>query len=80
VKSTRSNEKGRPRNSISIADSYAELIDDPARNRFAQDPLHFHRRKGRLIEGLLKPGWCDFMDAEAAHGKSSPLDKTTPPD
>src|SRR5271154_6453039 len=32
---------------------YAELLDDPARNRFAQDPLHFHRRKWLLIKGLL---------------------------
>ena len=35
------------------ADSYAELLDDPIRNRFAQDPLHFHRRKWLLIERLL---------------------------
>jgi|HubBroStandDraft_6_1064221.scaffolds.fasta_scaffold87473_3 SAM-dependent methyltransferase len=35
------------------APSYAELLDDPARNRFARDPLHFHRRKWLLIEGLL---------------------------
>ena len=36
------------------ASSYAELLDDPARNRFARDPLHFHRRKWILIERLLK--------------------------
>ena len=35
------------------APSYAELLDDPARNRFAQDPLHFHRRKWLLIQRLL---------------------------
>ena len=35
------------------APSYAELLDDPARNRFAQDPLHFHRRKWLLIKRLL---------------------------
>ena len=36
------------------APSYAELLDDPVRNRFALDPLHFHRRKWLLIERLLK--------------------------
>src|SRR5215475_11561494 len=35
------------------ADSYAELLNDPARNRFARDPLHFHRRKWLLIKRLL---------------------------
>ena len=35
------------------ASSYAELLDDPARNRFAKDPLHFHRRKWLLIQKLL---------------------------
>jgi SAM-dependent methyltransferase len=33
---------------------YTELIDDPIRNRFAHDPLHFHRRKWYLIDRLLK--------------------------
>ena len=36
------------------AKSYAELLDDPIRNRFARDPLHFHRRKWFLIQRLLK--------------------------
>jgi len=36
------------------APSYAELLEDPVRNRFARDPLHFHRRKWALIEALLK--------------------------
>lgn len=36
------------------ASSYAELLEDPVRNRFARDPLHFHRRKWALIERLLK--------------------------
>ena len=36
------------------APSYAELLDDPIRNRFAQDPLHFYRRKWLLLEELLK--------------------------
>lgn len=34
--------------------SYAELLEDPLRNRFAKDPLHFHRRKWIVIEKLLK--------------------------
>ena len=34
--------------------SYTELLDDPVRNRFARDPLHFHRRKWILIEQLLE--------------------------
>ena len=34
--------------------SYAELLDDPARNRFARDPLYFHQRKWALIENFLK--------------------------
>ena len=36
------------------AHSYTELLDDPIRNRFAQDPLHFHLRKWILIERLLR--------------------------
>jgi SAM-dependent methyltransferase len=35
------------------APSYTELLDDPIRNQFAQDPLHFHRRKLLLIERVL---------------------------
>jgi SAM-dependent methyltransferase len=36
------------------APSYAELLDDPIRNRFARDPLHFHRRKWLQIQFLLR--------------------------
>jgi SAM-dependent methyltransferase len=36
-----------------FADIYSELLDDPARRRFAQDPLHFHRRKLVVIERVL---------------------------
>jgi len=36
------------------APSYAELLDDPLRNRFARDPLHFHWRKWILIKSILK--------------------------
>lgn len=46
-------EKVRPEFDL-YAPTYAELLDDPIRNRFAQDPLHFHRRKWFLIKGLLK--------------------------
>lgn len=35
------------------APSYAELLDDPLRNQFARDPLHFHKRKWLLIQELL---------------------------
>jgi SAM-dependent methyltransferase len=44
------------------APSYAKLLDDPLRNRFASDPLHFHRRKWILIERLL--GRADATPAE----------------
>jgi SAM-dependent methyltransferase len=36
------------------ASSYAELLEDPMRNRFSRDPLHFHRRKALQIERLLR--------------------------
>jgi SAM-dependent methyltransferase len=36
------------------ADSYAALIDDPLRDRFARDPLHFHRRKWLVLQRLLQ--------------------------
>jgi ubiquinone/menaquinone biosynthesis C-methylase UbiE len=35
------------------AASYEELLDDPLRNRFARDPIHFHRRKWLLIDRIL---------------------------
>lgn len=37
-----------------FAPAYTELLEDPLRNRFARDPLHFHRRKWLLIEAILK--------------------------
>ena len=42
------------------APTYAELLDDPMRNKFAQDPLHFHRRKWFLIEKLLRRTGIDI--------------------
>jgi SAM-dependent methyltransferase len=46
--------EGTPPEFDQYAPSYTELLDDPARNRFARDPLHFHRRKWILIERLLE--------------------------
>ena len=37
-----------------FASAYDELLDDPLRNRFSLDPLHFHRRKWHLIRRLLE--------------------------
>jgi SAM-dependent methyltransferase len=36
------------------APAYADLIDDPMRNRFTQDPFHFHRRKWLQLQRLLQ--------------------------
>lgn len=36
------------------AGSYATLLQDPIRNRFAKDPLHFHRRKWLLIQRIFQ--------------------------
>jgi SAM-dependent methyltransferase len=36
-----------------FAQSYADLLDDPIRERFATDPLHFHRRKWLVLQRLL---------------------------
>jgi SAM-dependent methyltransferase len=35
------------------AGSYSDLLDDPIRNQFAQDTLHFHKRKWDVLERLL---------------------------
>jgi SAM-dependent methyltransferase len=35
------------------ASSYADLLEDPLRNHFSRDPLHFHRRKWLLLQRLL---------------------------
>jgi SAM-dependent methyltransferase len=56
------------------AHSYAELLDDPIRNRFAHDPLHFHRRKWLLIEKLLKragvaPATLRWLDVGCGQGE-----------
>lgn len=36
------------------APAYADLLEDPMRNHFAQDSLHFHRRKWLLLQQLLR--------------------------
>lgn len=36
------------------ASTYTDLLDDPLRNNFARDPLHFHRRKWILLQRLLR--------------------------
>jgi SAM-dependent methyltransferase len=41
------------------APAYTDLLDDPVRNHFARDPLHFHRRKWILIERLLRGAGVD---------------------
>jgi SAM-dependent methyltransferase len=42
------------------ASSYAELLEDPVRSRFAHDPLHFHRRKWLLLQSILKRTGVDM--------------------
>lgn len=41
------------------ASSYDDLLADPARDHFAQDPLHFHKRKWILMQRLLKRAGAD---------------------
>jgi SAM-dependent methyltransferase len=41
------------------ARSYDGLLEDPIRNSFAQDPLHFHRRKWIVLERLLRRAGVD---------------------
>lgn len=56
------------------ASSYAELLADPLRSRFARDPLHFYRRKWLLIDRLLKragvtPGTARWLDVGCGRGE-----------
>jgi SAM-dependent methyltransferase len=60
VKTIETNNDGSPEFD-QYAPSYTDLLDDPARKRFAQDPLHFHRRKWILIERLLKGAGADVQ-------------------
>ena len=57
-----------------FASEYVDLLDDPLRNRFAKDPLHFHRRKWLLIEQLLKrigrkPETLRWLDVGCGQGE-----------
>lgn len=38
------------------ASSYDELLEDPLRQQFSRDPLHFHRRKWNLLRRVLERG------------------------
>jgi SAM-dependent methyltransferase len=56
------------------APTYATLLEDPLRDRFAQDPIHFHRRKWHLIERLLRnagvvPGAQRWLDVGCGQGE-----------
>ncbi len=56
------------------ASSYDKLLDDPLRNRFASDPLHFHRRKWFVIERLLRragvtPQTLRWLDVGCGRGE-----------
>lgn len=56
-----------------FAQAYAELLDDPIRNQFTRDPLHFHRRKWFLIERLLMragliPSQMRWLDVGCGQG------------
>jgi SAM-dependent methyltransferase len=56
------------------APAYSELLDDPARNRFARDPLHFHWRKWILIERFLRergltPQSLNWLDVGCGRGE-----------
>ena len=41
------------------APAYTDLLDDPVRKQFAQDPLHFHRRKWLLLQDMLGSAGVD---------------------
>jgi SAM-dependent methyltransferase len=56
------------------ASSYTELLDDPLRNQFARDPIHFHRRKWILIQRLLRsagvtPAKLRWLDVGCGRGE-----------
>jgi len=56
------------------ASSYDALLDDPARNRFARDPLHFHRRKWEVLRSLLEregmiPKTLRWLDVGCGRGE-----------
>jgi len=57
-----------------FAATYGELLDDPLRNRFAKDHLHFHRRKWLVMQALLRrsgidPGTKGWLDVGCGRGE-----------
>ena len=55
------------------AASYDQLLADPLRTSFSEDPLHFHRRKWHLIKGILRrqgvdPGQQRWLDVGCGQG------------
>jgi SAM-dependent methyltransferase len=57
-----------------FAPAYSELLDDPIRNRFSTDPLHFHRRKWLLLQSLLRragvaPQTLRWLDVGCGQGE-----------
>ncbi len=56
------------------APSYSELLDDPVRNRFTQDPRHFYWRKWIVIERYLRkhgtpPERLTWLDVGCGRGE-----------
>jgi len=56
------------------AETYDQLLDDPARRRFATDPLHFHRRKWPILRKLLDhmnraPSELRWLDVGCGRGE-----------
>ena len=56
------------------APAYAQLLDDPIRNRFTRGPLHFHLRKWLLMQSLLRRAGVDpkaqrWLDVGCGHGE-----------
>lgn len=67
-------DRKRPPEFDQYASSYSELLHDPIRNRFARDPLHFHRRKWHVLERLLRsvgvtPGTQSWLDVGCGRGE-----------
>ena len=57
-----------------FAATYSALLDDPMRNRFARDPLHFHRRKWLQLQSIFKragiaPGKLRWLDVGCGQGE-----------
>ncbi len=56
------------------AHSYTELLNDPLRDRFSRDPLHFHRRKVTVIDSFLRrlgvnPATQTWLDVGCGQGQ-----------